>query len=423
MMLSRTLALSLVISLLISASAFGQRAEPWKPKPETPEQVQARLEKALAAGDVVLVGKIASAKMIGQTRSMPPSNFGQVTLGNVEMLKGAKPKLTFHYSYTSGRGYAPVAGDKVIFVGKTIEMQLRPAIERLDGKDVQVQKRQITRVLFLHKADKDLLAITYSNTNGKSTTQPAGPVYKLPEDPRAAVLVMDSKGGMLRRVDKTPMLTVLADGTVQLASPYGMRKAMEVTISKDELQALLAIVLHTHNFEKVDPAKINQEMMQAKKMLHVADAATSRVKVDLPGHSHEASMYAVGIMARQFPDIQSLQDFDAILKHLRVFTSRIYAGGEKGIAQRLAVINKALLAEHEQARPLSPGDMTSATVFQDGTLQIIFNRVKEVNATTKLVTTGRGRFPVKGEPKVSTSHREVKVRPRFRPGPGLRQIN
>jgi hypothetical protein len=67
--------------------------------------------------------------------------------------------------------------------------------------------------------------------------------------------------------------------------------------------------------------------------------------------------------------------------------------------------------------------MTSATIFKDGTLQIIFHRAAEAGPTRRVVTSGRGRFPAKGEPKISTSHREVKVRPKFKSGPGPLRIN
>ena len=192
--------LSAGVVLLTGQLALAQFRFDLKPKPESADAVAARLKTALAKGDVVLVARIESWKMVGQTRSLPPSNFGKVTLTDVKVLKGEKPGLTFNYSYVSGRGYAPAVGDRVICVGKNMQLTIRPAIERLDGKKVQVQKSASTRVLFLHNATKLLLALVEKST-GASVTDSAN----ANSTAGSAKKTGDAEDGEAARV--TPVLT------------------------------------------------------------------------------------------------------------------------------------------------------------------------------------------------------------------------
>ena len=58
------------------------------------------LAKALKEADVVFTGKIGKVNPLGQTNSIPPSTFGNVTFKDTKALRGKVPEgTTFAYSY------------------------------------------------------------------------------------------------------------------------------------------------------------------------------------------------------------------------------------------------------------------------------------------------------------------------------------
>ncbi len=61
------------------------------------------LTKSLKEADVVFTGKIGKVNPLGQTNSIPPSTFGNVTFKDTKALRGTVPGgATFSYSYREG---------------------------------------------------------------------------------------------------------------------------------------------------------------------------------------------------------------------------------------------------------------------------------------------------------------------------------
>ena len=64
------------------------------------DQVDDALAKSLKEADVVFTGKIGKVNPLGQTKSIPPSTFGNVTFKDAKALRGKVPEeATFAYSY------------------------------------------------------------------------------------------------------------------------------------------------------------------------------------------------------------------------------------------------------------------------------------------------------------------------------------
>src|SRR4051812_35984928 len=77
------------------------------------------------------------------------------------------------------------------------------------------------------------------------------------------VILMDSKGGMLRRVSEDPQLKVLADGTVLVGDPFGLGRAAEGKLSLEELQGLLRFVLDEEKFGTITPGDLKMKQLMA----------------------------------------------------------------------------------------------------------------------------------------------------------------
>jgi hypothetical protein len=67
------------------------------------EKADDALAKALKEADVVFTGKIGKVNPLGQTNSIPPSTFGEVTFKEAKAMRGTVPEpAKFSYSFREG---------------------------------------------------------------------------------------------------------------------------------------------------------------------------------------------------------------------------------------------------------------------------------------------------------------------------------
>jgi hypothetical protein len=72
--------------------------------PASRAQEQDALTKALKDADIVFTGKIGKVNPLGQTNSIPPSTFGNISFKESKALRGTVPEGgTFNYSFREGR--------------------------------------------------------------------------------------------------------------------------------------------------------------------------------------------------------------------------------------------------------------------------------------------------------------------------------
>jgi hypothetical protein len=84
--------LVLVGGLMLGQHAFAQ------------DKSEDLLAKSLKEADLVFTGKIGKVNPLGQTSSIPPSTFGNITFKEPKALRGALPQaMTFSYSFREGR--------------------------------------------------------------------------------------------------------------------------------------------------------------------------------------------------------------------------------------------------------------------------------------------------------------------------------
>ena len=102
------------------------------------------LEKSLKEADVVFTGKIGKLNPQGQTNSIPPSTFGDITFNETRALRGKLPEgAKFSYSFregmsnmdlrATGRVLVAVKGKSVSAVVPASDTNLELAKKIIDG--------------------------------------------------------------------------------------------------------------------------------------------------------------------------------------------------------------------------------------------------------------------------------------------------
>lgn len=100
--------------------------------PHSMAQDQAALTKALKDADVVFTGKIGKVNPLGQTNSIPPSTFGNISFKEPKALRGTVPgAATFSYSFREGKQNMDLeaAGPVLVAVKQKGVMVIVPATE------------------------------------------------------------------------------------------------------------------------------------------------------------------------------------------------------------------------------------------------------------------------------------------------------
>ncbi len=72
--------------------------------------------------------------------------------------------------------------------------------------------------------------------------------YTLSADPTAAVITMDNQGDRLKRIDDSPTISILADGTIIMPQSYSHSLAYQGQISAEDLQQLLGFIIEQNQF-------------------------------------------------------------------------------------------------------------------------------------------------------------------------------
>jgi hypothetical protein len=112
------------------------------------EKEQEALAKSLKEADTVFTGKIGKVNPLGQTNSIPPSTFGNVTFKETKALCGTVAGgATFSYSFREGRKNFDLeaAGQVLVAVKQKGVLVIVPATEAnlaLAKKVIEVPKEK-----------------------------------------------------------------------------------------------------------------------------------------------------------------------------------------------------------------------------------------------------------------------------------------
>jgi hypothetical protein len=229
-----------------------------------------------------------------------------------------------------------------------------------------------------------------------------GMKYALPDDPKAAVIVLDFKGGFTPpRISDEPTLTIRADGAVDIPAKFEGQKAFKGKLDIEEVQQLLAFIIEKQKFLEYDPAKVREKLAAGGPRLAVADAATTVIRVTVDGRTKEASHYALGIGGK----IEELERLAAIQRRLMQVQSVVQLGGKDQVAKWLEPINAELKKQHPDAAPLTGDDLQSGGERVDGSVYLSFARTVGDDPAAARITSAFVNKPAAGEAKITVTHR------------------
>ena len=242
-------------------------------------------------------------------------------------------------------------------------------------------------------------------------------VYQLPKNPKAAVIVLDYKGGLRRRTSDKPAMTIQADGTVLLPAQFAGQKSFRGKISSTQLHNLLDFIISKNQFLKYDKKTVDAKLKKVlgRRRLIISDAATVVIRVDIPGMKNEATRYALGMGKDR--QVKELRQLVAIHHRLQQVSTFVRLGGKKAVAKWLTLVNAELKKKFPQAKPLTISDLQSGGVRGDGSIYVSFYR-RKTDANGKPVpgvayTSGRVNKPAGKPVKIFVFHRVPGV-PRVR---------
>ena len=191
-------------------------------------------------------------------------------------------------------------------------------------------------------------------------------------------VIYDSLGGMIPRTGNQPLLTIQTDGHAILGDPYGTGRRIEQQLSPIQIQQLLDFIIGQNGFFDIDAPAIQLQIRKQQntngRIFSIADAGESIIRVCSGKNQKEVKFYALSHAAKQFPEIQVLQQLHAIEQELKRTASWIRMGGDKGANAILAAANEHLMRNHPDIELLTLENLSTAVTGADGKLTVYFSR-------------------------------------------------
>jgi len=161
------------------------------------------------------------------------------------------------------------------------------------------------------------------------------PILPLPADGSAVVIMVDWRGGLLRRPRKNtnPALTVRADGRVTvLVDDQGIAPDLERNIPADKIQELLRFIVIDQKFFANDLTSeeiwraIRAEVGRRGGGSIWADVPDTVIRIKTADAEKEIIFNGVGQAARDYPSVAALGRLLAVETRLRRFLEEVRSG-------------------------------------------------------------------------------------------------
>lgn len=200
--------------------------------------------------------------------------------------------------------------------------------------------------------------------------------YPLPADAKEAVFIYDEQNGFLPpRQNKAPMVTIRADGTIEMPALYSQREGITGKLSPQELQQFLTFVIEKNRFFEIDEAKLRADMKRAdlrRDVVQVSDAPDNIFEIRLADRKHFVSQYTG--MAPLYKQVEALQQLFAIQRRVYRLKSETNVGGKKGIAALVKQANAALKDQYPDIKPFTTHEFIGSHVRDDGEISALIAR-------------------------------------------------
>ncbi len=240
--------------------------------------------------------------------------------------------------------------------------------------------------------------------SGQSLQQNSTNQYELPKDPSAVVISLDYRGGYtVPRIGDSPIMSILADGTITIPTTTAGQKALRGKLNERELQQLLDYILRENRFFEYDENAVKAKLAAGGPRVAVSDAMTVIIRVVADGKHKQVSIENLGVgMGQRIAEIEQMQAIKARLERIR---SVVQLGGMQQVASWLRLINARLIAEHPEAKPLQLEHLQGGGERADGSKYLSLARVTPtVGEKTSTVTSILVIQPAGGEPQFNITH-------------------
>lgn len=227
------------------------------------------------------------------------------------------------------------------------------------------------------------LPIWYRNIRVQRLSQepPMPAEYPVPADPEVPVLTLDLSGGLrvptpadFRRL---PLVSVFSDGRIVCGAQVPDRPNQVGQLTPSELRELLAFVIQEQGLLRITPEQLTAEMQGYRSNL--ADGPTSTIQLRLQDRTHELSVYALRLAARELPDAPGLQALLAIEQRLRQVKQWGDLGSRAVLESALQAANEALARELPDANPWTENHLRRIERPVDGGVTLHFSRAKSIS--------------------------------------------
>lgn len=205
--------------------------------------------------------------------------------------------------------------------------------------------------------------------------------YRLPADPQVPVLTLDLSGGLrvptpadFRRL---PLVSVFADGRIVCGAQVPDRPNHVGQLTPTELRELLEFVIQQQGLLQITPEQLAAEMQGYRSNL--ADGPTSTIQLRLAERTHELSIYALRLAARELPDAPGLQALLAIEQRLRQVKQWGDLGSRAVLESALQAANEALTRELPDANPWTADHLRRIERSAEGGVNLTFSRAKSIS--------------------------------------------
>lgn len=202
--------------------------------------------------------------------------------------------------------------------------------------------------------------------------------FELPKDKNTVVIKLDMHGlcEFGKRKNDEPLLTIRADGSVQVGSPYEQLAKAKGSLSKGELNDLLKFIVRDQHFFELKTDGIKTEL-KGRQVISRCPEATTSIVVNVGGKRREVKCHALRIAAVRYPDAISAVRMFAVEQRLRRLIGLVQIGGQMELAGWLAHVNEKLTSEHKDLQPLEIDSFHSATKNKHGAIQVTFRRTEK----------------------------------------------
>ena len=193
--------------------------------------------------------------------------------------------------------------------------------------------------------------------------------FELPNDADTPVFSMEFVYG--EKVGK-PYIQVLADGRVLKSSNTRGDQPFEIQLSEEELNDFLNKCINEYNFYEIDGGQIAKEIVEAnadKPRPRMADGPTVQMSMLLGRGGHSYQIYNTKYVAKQYRDIEALQNAVAIENLVRRMGHFAIAGGQANLEHALELVNEALEAKGREPMAI---DALSSCFDRNGVVEIVF---------------------------------------------------